>query len=603
VLVSRNQSLTSVAAPYFVETIRRYLADNYGDEELLERGLRIFTTLDMRRQRAAEAAVRNGLTDLQRRLGFAGPIGHLDAEQRRRLTRGRPRPFGPAGYLLDDEEQDEHLLMPPALDRAVDARAAVIDASHPGPGAHLPDAVAKYVIGEVHALERRQRAEQRHRPARAGGPPPAPAVDPTTTYAAVVTVTGKRVNVTSGTLTVPFDPADEARLLAWERKATATAPAARIASGDLVPVQFRPAQGPRAPGAGGDRLVAVLASAPAVQGALIALDPRTGELLSMVGGYDYAQSQFNRARQARRQIGSAMKPFIYATAIDRGMTELTIKYDAPVKFRTSSGIWAPHNYKREFLGPLTLRTAIAKSINTVSAQLVAQLGVESVIDTMRRLGVRSALPHSLSLALGTADLTLEEVAYALAAFPAGGEEVKPIFIRRLLDSDGRVLEDHTQPPPRARKLSAETAYVVTDLMKGVIETGTGKKARELGRPAAGKTGTSTNYRDAWFFGFTPDLLCGVWLGRDDFTPIAHDATGGQVALPVWLAFMREAVRGMPVRDFAPPPGVIFARADPDKGTPAAPTKAGSRLIPFKRGTLPPSFRSAAYGARFSDDQF
>jgi len=234
---------------------------------------------------------------------------------------------------------------------------------------------------------------------------------------------------------------------------------------------------------------------------------------------------------------------------------------------------------------------------------VAQLGVDAVIDTMRRLGVRSPLPHQLSLALGTADLTLEETAYALASFPAGGEEVRPVMIRRLLDADGRVLEDHTRPGPRARKLSAETAYVVTDLMKGVIETGTGKKARELGRPAAGKTGTSTNYRDAWFFGFTPDLLCGVWLGRDDFTPIAHDATGGQVALPIWLAYMRQALQGVPARDFQPPPGVVFARADPDRGLPAPPTRPGSRLIPFKRGTLPSSFRSAAYGARFSDEQF
>jgi penicillin-binding protein 1A len=222
---------------------------------------------------------------------------------------------------------------------------------------------------------------------------------------------------------------------------------------------------------------------------------------------------------------------------------------------------------------------------------------------MRRLGIRSALPHSLSLALGTADLTLEEVAYALATFPAGGEEVKPIMIRRLLDADGRVLEQHTAPVQRARKMSPETAYIVTDLMKGVVEIGTGKKARELGRPAAGKTGTSTNYRDAWFFGFTPDLLCGVWVGRDDFKPIAHDATGGQVALPVWLSFMRQALQGTPPRDFQAPPGIVFARADPEKGLPAPPSKPGSRLTPFKRGTLPPSFRSAAYEARFSDEQF
>jgi penicillin-binding protein 1A len=573
VLVSRDQSLTNVAAPYFVETIRRYVADNYGDEELLERGLRIYTTLDMRRQRAAEAAVRNGLTDLQRRLAFDGPIGHLDAQQRRRLLSGRPRPIGPAarpigpaarpigpaGFLIDDEEQDDRLLMPG---------------------------------GSEHA--------------------DAPSPDPATTYAGMVSVSGggtKHVTVSSGTLTVPLDPADEARLLTWERKDEGRQPpleAARITTGDLVPVQFRLVPGPR-PGvrgaAGHQHLVATLATPPSVQAALIAVNPSNGELVSMVGGYDYAQSQFNRARQAHRQIGSAMKPFIYATAIDRGMTELTIKYDAPVKFNTASGVWAPHNYKHEFLGPLTLRTAIAKSINTVSAQLVAQMGVDAVIDTMRRLGVRSALPHSLALALGTADLTLEEVAYALAAFPAGGQEVKPIMIRRLLDADGRVLEDHTTPVHRAQKISPETAYIVTDLMKGVVEVGTGKKARELGRPAAGKTGTSTNYRDAWFFGFTPDLLCGVWIGRDDFKPIAHDATGGQVALPVWLSFMRQALQGTPPRDFTPPAGIIFARADPEKGLPAPPSKAGSRLTPFKRGTLPPSFRSAAYGARFSDEQF
>ena len=554
VLVTRDQNLTNVDAPYFVETIRRYVADNYGDEELLERGLRIYTTLDMRRQRAAEAAVRSGLVDLERRLGWDGPIGHMDGEQRHRLLRGRPRAFGPAGFLIDDDEQDDHLLMPDEL------------------------------------------------------------VDPSTTYAAVVNVSGvsnKHVTVSSGTLTVPMDPADEARLLAWERKPDGKAApgsgAPRITTGDLAPVQFRLVPGPR-PGARGaarepHHLVATLASAPSVQGALIAIDPHTSELLSMVGGYDYGQSQFNRARQAHRQIGSAMKPFIYASAIDRGMTEVTIKYDAPVKFKTASGVWAPHNYKHEFLGPLTLRTAIAKSVNTVSAQLVAQMGVDAVIDTMRRLGIRSALPHSLSLALGTADLTLEEVAYGLATFPAGGEEVKPVMIRRVVDADGRVLEEHTAHAPRARKISAETAYIVTDLMKGVVEIGTGKGARALGRPAAGKTGTSTNYRDAWFFGFTPDLLCGVWIGRDDFKPIAHDATGGQVALPVWLSFMRQAVKGMPVRDFQPPPGIVFARADPEKGLPAAPSKAGSRLTPFKRGTLPPLFRSAAYGARFSDDQF
>jgi penicillin-binding protein 1A len=541
VLVSRERSLTNVAAPYFVETIRRHVADNYGDEELLERGLRVYTTLDMRKQRVAEAALRAGLEDLQRRIGFSGPIAHLDADQRRRLLRGRPRPFGPIGYLLDDEEQDDHLL-----------------------------------VNE------------------AGQAPAAVAFDPETTYAAVVTTAGKKIALSSGGLTVALEPADEARLAATDARA------ARVEVGDVLPVRFRavPDPRPRRP----EKIVAALASAPDVQGALIAVDPSNGHLVSMVGGYDYAKSQFNRAVQAHRQIGSAMKPFIYATAVDHGMSELTIKRDMPVKFKTASGTWAPHNYKRDYLGPLTLRTAIAKSVNTVSAQLVAQMGVDPVIETMRKLGIKSSLPHSLSLALGTADLTLQEVAYGLAAFPAGGEEVAPVFITKLTDADGRVLEEHV-PKARPRKLSPETAYIVTDLMKGVVEIGTAKKARELGRPAAGKTGTSTNYRDAWFFGFTPELLCGVWVGRDDFKPIAHDATGGQVSLPIWLAYMKEALKGRPVRDFAPPAGVVFARADPEKGLPATPSKAGSRLTPFKRGTLPPAFKTAASGARFSDEQF
>src|SRR5260221_4052055 len=170
---------------------------------------------------------------------------------------------------------------------------------------------------------------------------------------------------------------------------------------------------------------------------------------------------------------------MHPTAHAQGMNELRIKYDAPVKFKAASGVWAPHNYKRDYLGPLTLRTAIAKSVNTVSAQLVAQLGVDAVIDTMRKVGIKSPLPHGLSLALGTADLTLQEVAYGLATFPAAGAEVTPVFITRLLDADGRVLEDHTGTTsvPRARPLSPETAYIVTDMMKGVVEVGTAKKAR------------------------------------------------------------------------------------------------------------------------------
>ena len=574
-LVAHTRAMTNVAAPYFVETVRKHVAERYGDEDLLRRGFRIYTTLDMRRQRAAESALRRGLQDLQRRLLFDGPIGHLDVEQRRQLAAGQPRPVGPGGFNLDEEQSPLLMALP-------DPPAATVDATNPG--ARLLDSAAKRAAGEAWA--------QRRRVARDA---PLFDTDPDTIYAAAVTSLGRKVVVASGGLVVPLDPASEAQALAW-----AGPRGERLGTGDVLPVYFRTQSGS---GHGHrEEFLAHLASAPAVQGALIALDPSNGHLVSMVGGYDYNKSQFNRATQAHRQIGSAIKPFVYAAAIEHGMTPLTIKWDAPVKFKTASGMWAPHNYKPDYLGPVTLRTALAKSINTVSAQIVAQIGVDSVIDLMRRLGITSKLPHSLSLALGTPDLTLQEVAYGLAAFPAGGKLVTPLFIVKIVDADGRVLEDHTAPPPREDRLSPETAYVVTDLMKGVVEIGTGKKARELGRPAAGKTGTSTNYRDAWFFGFVPELLCGVWVGRDDFKPVGHDATGGQVALPIWLSYMQEALRSVPVRDFEPPPGVIFVRADPEKGVPATPDKPGSRLMPLRRGTLPPAFRAGSSG-RFSDERF
>jgi penicillin-binding protein 1A len=579
-IVGRARALTNVAAPYFVETVRRYVADRYGDEELLQRGFRIYTTLDMRRQRAAEAAVRRGLEELQRKLGFSGPIGHLGPEQRRSLAKGVPRPVGPSGFSLDDPEQEGLRVAQP------EPHAALIDATKPG--AHLPEAVGRYAAGEAWAARRKA----------AKSKPVAPVylTDPDTIYAAAVAAMGKRVTVASGGLVAPLDPSDEGRVTAWKGPG-----GEHITVGDVLPVYFR--SQPIAGRPGGEELVALLSTAPKVQGALIALDPSNGHLVSMVGGYDYGKSQFNRATQSRRQIGSAIKPFIYAAAVEKGMTSLTVKWDAPVKFKTASGIWAPHNYKPEYLGALTLRTALAKSINTISAQLVAQMGVDAVVDMMRRLGITSKLPHSLSLALGTADLGLQETAYALASFPAGGRQVSPVFITRLMDADGHLLEDHSAPAPGPQRLSPEAAYVVTDLMKGVVEVGTGKKARELGRPAAGKTGTSTNYRDAWFYGFTPELLCGVWIGRDDFKPVGHDVTGGQVAVPIWLAYMREALRDVPVRDFQPPPGILFVRADPETGVPAPPANPKSRLMPFRRGTLPSAFTSGMQGARFSDEKF
>ena len=229
--------------------------------------------------------------------------------------------------------------------------------------------------------------------------------------------------------------------------------------------------------------------------------------------------------------------------------------DAPVSVQTAAGIWSPHNYKAEFLGPVTLRTALQKSLNTVSVRLVEAMGVDKVIEQIRKFGITAQIVRHPSIALGTPEVTLIEHAYGYATFPAGGLEVKPVFIDKILDADGNVVEEATRldAAKRRRRIPADTAYVMVDLMKNVVEKGTGQKAKELRRPAGGKTGTSNDFKDNWFMGYTRDLVCGVWVGRDDFKSIGFDATGGTTAAPIWTEFMKAGHPETPVRDFDPPP--------------------------------------------------
>ncbi|MCS6913148.1 MAG: PBP1A family penicillin-binding protein [Myxococcales bacterium] len=535
-IISRDLPLNHVAAPYFVEMVRREVQRKYGRSELFDRGLRIYTTLSMPAQRAAELAVRRGLEDLQRRLGFSGPVATLEGEELRAFLQGPPRLYRAPGELQDDGETT----VPPA---------------------------------SVSALAGTGRA-----------------------YLAAIEKLGSRTPIARiGRERVPLHEPDAARIERWAARKGNT-----LRPGALVPVRVELVQvgeGRRA------RQVemAVLAERPSVQGALVALEPATGKLVALVGGYDYKQSQFNRAVQARRQAGSSIKPFIYAAALERGYTELSIVPDAPISIRTASGVWSPHNYKAEYLGPITLRTALAKSINTVSVRLVASLGVDTVIDSIRRFGITTPIVRHISVALGTPEVSLMAQSYAYAVLANGGLRIEPTYIESIVDADGNIIEDHRTPPPPVRRLDPAIAYIMVDLMQNVVQNGTGRKALALGRPVAGKTGTSNDFRDAWFIGFTPDLLCGVWVGRDDFKSIGPDATGGQTALPLWLDFMQRAHPPGPVRDFPIPPGIYFVRALPDKGTLVPPGTPGSVLIPFKRGTLPAQVTSLR--SDFADDSF
>jgi penicillin-binding protein 1A len=396
---------------------------------------------------------------------------------------------------------------------------------------------------------------------------------------------GNSVVIDLGPVQLPMVDADARLVRAWRDPEDSRR---ALAVGDLVPVRLT-AEGKQVE----------LAQRPEIQGALIAMEPRTGRVIAMVGGYDWTDSQFNRATQARRQVGSAIKPFIYAAAVAAGKTPVERMVDAPFGVPTATGIWVPANYDNRYHGTVTLSTALALSLNTISVQLVVQVGLDRVVELLRGFGITSAIPRHISVALGTPDFTLLELATAYCGLLSGGRRVTARFFDTVSDATGRLVEDLRETEPGRQVLPPAVAYVVTAMMKGVVERGTAKAALALGRPIAGKTGTSANYRDVWFVGSTADLLVGVWIGRDDSTPIGDKITGGGVAVPIWLDFMQKAHPPTPVRDFPVPPGVTLSRIEPWSGEPAGPGP-NARWIPFLRGTLPARLLAAPTRRTFEE---
>ncbi|MBA3538688.1 MAG: hypothetical protein H0T79_03605, partial [Deltaproteobacteria bacterium] len=302
---------------------------------------------------------------------------------------------------------------------------------------------------------------------------------------------------------------------------------------------------------------------------------------------------------ARRQVGSSIKPFIYAAAVEAGRTPVDQLVDGPYSVSTATGVWTPANYDNKYLGSVTLMTALAFSLNTISVQLAVQVGLDRIIEIMRGFGIGSPIPRHISISLGTPDLTPLEVAAGYAGIASGGRRVTPRFYDLVTDTTGAPVDDLRALPPGPQIISPEVAYVTTHLMKGAVTRGTARWALQLGRPAAGKTGTSANYRDVWFNGFTTDLLVSVWIGRDDSTPIGDKITGGGAAVPIWVDFMQKAHPRTKVRDFPIPAGVSFARVEPWSGDPSRPGP-DSVWMPFVRGTLPWKFVAGLTARSFDD---
>ncbi len=308
-----------------------------------------------------------------------------------------------------------------------------------------------------------------------------------------------------------------------------------------------------------------LEQTPIVEGGLIAIDPKGGAIRAMVGGYDFSRSEYNRAVQAHRQPGSAFKPLIYATAMSQGLSPATQILDAPVVYEQEEDekIWKPENYGRKFHGMVSLRDALAHSHNLATVRLLDKVGVKNVIEFSRSVGVTSPLPADLSLGLGSSSVGLMELTSVYGVFLNQGSRVEPFAVKLVKDNTGNTVEVVESEPHEV--IAKETAYLITNMMEDVVQKGTGQAAKVLDRPIAGKTGTTNDYINAWFIGGTPNLVTGVYVGFDDRRSLGESETGARSALPIWIAFMKEALKQLPVVPFEIPDGVTFVKVDSSTG--------------------------------------
>jgi len=451
-------------APYFVEDLRRYLEKKYGTFAVHEGGLKVYSTLNVEAQRAANAAVRLGLRDYDKRHGWRGADRNLLKEGVEDL----------AAVELKDWK--------------------------------LPIGTNDIVPGIVLDLSK----------------------------------TGNGT-IKIGSYLAQLTPQD----IAWTK---AKAVSEILKPGDVALFQIR-SMNPA------ERKVEVsLEQKPKVQGSFLAIQPQTGEIKAMVGGYDFDDSKFNRATQALRQTGSVFKPLVYAAAVDNGLRPDDTIVDSP----TSFGWYTPGNYDGKYGGTITIRRALGESRNVPAVKTLAKLGVHNFIPYVRRFGITSKVDPVLPIALGAADITLLEMVSAYTTFPNDGVRIPPQMIRRVTDYDNNVLEENL--PELRDVIPLETARIMVDLMQEPVRMGTATKAKELKRPVAGKTGTTNDFTDAWFIGYTADLVAGAWIGFDEKVTLGDKETGGKAALPIWMDFMRDVYKDKPVREFETAPAAAITAA-------------------------------------------
>ena len=342
---------------------------------------------------------------------------------------------------------------------------------------------------------------------------------------------------------------------------------------------------------------------PIAQSALLSIEAETGHVKAMIGGRDYSNSQFNRAYQSRRQPGSAFKPIIYAAALDKGYTAASVIVDSPVVFEDTERdfVWKPRNYKEKFFGDTLFREALVHSRNVLTIKILQDIGIDYAIDYARKLGITSEISHDLSIALGSSGVSLLELVNAYSVFSNLGYLIEPVFITKIYDRDGNLLE--SSKLVRKKVIDMGTAYIITNIMESVIQSGTGRRVKALKRPVAGKTGTTNNLFDAWFLGYTPRYTTGVWVGLDQEAPLGKGETGSRAASPIWLDYMQNALKGKPARTFNVPEGIVFAKIDAKTGL--LPIEESKKTIfeCFKEGTIPTQFTPKPNAKSGSEDLF
>lgn len=557
----------------YSEHVRRQLVDTYGEDRMLHDGLRVESGMDLDMQLAAQAAVQKGILELEQRHGYHGAITRVPESKREEFLKQlekevhRPEPGGVIRYLGGEQpETPVDDPTPPAKPMEALVTKVEMDRATLAIGNHtavLPQFEAAWAVRfNINAFAYNSLKDLRK------------AFKPGDV---ILVSLVNRANLGKS-------EDDKKRLEKWTK--------GKFPAGawwaSLLPV-------------------------PQVQSALLAADPKTAEIRAMVGGYDYQSSQFNRTVQAKRQPGSSFKPIVYAAAMEFGYNPATMVVDAPDVYEnmatdsTEVTYWKPKNFDDTFYGPITLREALIRSRNVPTLRIAQDVGIEAVLNMAKKLGITTTLERNFSIALGSNGVSLFELATAYTAIVADGVRRDLKTVRRVLDRDGKVLEQHVphwvvenrQPSETERiegdtdyyhaerALDSQKDYLLVYLLKSVVANGTGWRARELGRIAGGKTGTTNDNVDSWFTGFTPELMAGVWVGYDQANMNLGPAeTGSMAANPIWNDFMRKALQGVPVADFPVPEKIVFREIDAKTGQLAGPASEKIVSMPFIYGTEP-----------------